>query len=150
MITEIYVPRDRLADFMTTVAEDFRANSVNVIYGTIRLIERDEESFLAWATERWACIIFNLCTLHTPEGIERAVEAFRHLIDRAIERGGKYYLTYHRWATREQVETCYPQFVEFLRRKRQHDPKERFQSDWYRHYRAMFADVLDPGEVVEV
>ena len=143
MISELYVPRERLADFMAAVAEDFRGNDVNFIYGTIRLIERDEESFLAWATEPWACVIFNLCTLHTEAGLERAAGAFRRLIDRAIERGGKYYLTYHRWATREQVETCYPQFGEFLTRKLQHDPGERFQSDWYRHYRAMFADVLE-------
>jgi hypothetical protein len=37
------------------------------------------------------------------------------------------------------VLACYPQFPEFLRRKRQHDPEELFQSDWYRHYRQMFA-----------
>jgi len=55
---------------------------------------------------------------------------------------GSYYLTYHRWATRRQVEACYPQFVDFLRLKRKYDPDERFQSDWYRHYRAMFADAL--------
>ncbi len=36
------------------------------------------------------------------------------------------------------VEVCYPQFPEFLRRKRLHDPDDRFQSDWYRHYRRMF------------
>ncbi|MFN2467228.1 MAG: FAD-dependent oxidoreductase, partial [Gaiellaceae bacterium] len=142
MISELYVPRDRLADFMAAVAEDFRANQVNCIYGTIRLVERDDESFLAWATERWACVIFNLCTRHSPEGLERSAEAFRRLIDLAIEHGGKYYLTYHRWARREQVEACYPQFTEFLRQKRRHDPEERFQSDWYRHYRAMFADAL--------
>ncbi len=39
-----------------------------VIYGTIRLIERDEESFLAWAREPWACIIFNLHLEHTSAG----------------------------------------------------------------------------------
>jgi FAD/FMN-containing dehydrogenase len=148
MITEIYVPRERLADFMAAVAEEFRSNGANLIYGTIRLIERDDESFLAWATDRWACIIFNLCTLHTPEGLERAADAFRGLIDLAIDRGGKYYLTYHRWARRDQVETCYPQFVDFLRAKRQHDPDGRFESDWYRHYVAMFADALDPDRVV--
>ncbi len=142
MISELYVPRERLADFMAAVAEEFRANSTNVIYGTIRLIEPDEESVLAWATDRWACIIFNLCVPHTPAGIERAADAFRGLIDLAIERGGKYYLTYHRWARRDQVETCYPQFVDFLRAKRQHDPGGRFESDWYRHYAAMFADTL--------
>lgn len=143
MITEVYVPRARLADFMAAAADDFRANDVNVIYGTIRLVEPDDESFLAWATERWACIIFNLCTPHSPEGLERSAEAFRRLIDLAIERGGKYYLTYHRWATREQIETCYPQFAEFLRLKRRHDLDERFQSDWYRYYRALFAKVLE-------
>jgi hypothetical protein len=137
MITEIYVPRDLLFDFMAAAAEDFRANDVNVIYGTIRLIERDDESFLAWATDRWACIIFNLCVVHTPALIEKAAEDFRRLIDRAIERGGKYYLTYNHWATPEQVETCYPQFREFLALKGKHDPAERFQSNWYRHYREL-------------
>jgi len=147
MITEIYVPRERLADFMAAVADDFRTNDVNLIYGTIRLIERDDESFLGWATDRWACVIFNLCTLHTPEGLARAADAFRSLIDRGIERGGKYYLTYHRWARRDQVEACYPQFVDFLRLKREHDPDGRFESDWYRHYLELFADVLEPEQV---
>jgi FAD/FMN-containing dehydrogenase len=142
MITEIYVPRERLADFMEAVAGDFREHGTNVVYGTIRLVERDDETFLAWATDRWACIIFNICTTHTPAGIQSSAGAFMRLIDRGIERGGKYYLTYHRWATKDQVETCYPQFPEFLRLKRQFDPEERFQSEWYRHYRAMFAEAL--------
>lgn len=138
MITEIYVPRERLADFMADVAADFRDTAVDVIYGTVRLIERDEDSFLAWAREPWACIIFNLHTVHTPAGLAHSEAAFRRLIDHAIVRGGSYFLTYHRWATAEQVEACYPQFRKFLARKLEHDPEERFQSDWYRHYRDAF------------
>ena len=64
--------------------------------------------------------------------------AFRALIDLAIAHGGRYYLTYHRWARRDQVERCYPQMPAFLGLKRQHDPAEVFQSTWYRHYRTMF------------
>jgi FAD/FMN-containing dehydrogenase len=142
MITEIYVPRTSLASFLDQVRGDFRRHRVELIYGTIRLIERDDESFLAWAREPWACIIFNLHVAHTEDGVRKAATDFRRLIDRAIERGGSYYLTYHRFAEREQVEACYPPFAEFLRLKRRHDPDERFQSDWYRHYRAMFAEVL--------
>jgi hypothetical protein len=52
-------------------------------------------------------------------------------------------LTYHRWADRDQVEACYPQFPEFLRLKRLHDPTELFQSEWYRHHTAMFAAEAD-------
>ncbi|MGH9901632.1 MAG: FAD-binding oxidoreductase, partial [Pyrinomonadaceae bacterium] len=52
MITELYVPRRRLAEFMELVRRDFRGHATELIYGTIRLIERDDESFLAWARER--------------------------------------------------------------------------------------------------
>ena len=135
MITEIYVPRARLADFLAEVAADFARTNVNVIYGTVRLIERDHESFLAWARDSWACVIFNLHTTHTPDELAAAADAFRRLISYAVERGGSYFLTYHRWATTEQLEACYPQVREFFALKRAHDPEERFQSDWYRHYR---------------
>lgn len=138
MITEIYVPRERLADFMVAAADDLQRNAVSVVYGTVRLIERDDETFLAWAKQNYACVIFNLHTEHSPEGLDHSANAFRRLIDLAIERDGSYFLTYHRWARREQVERCYPQLAEFLRKKREHDPRERFQSDWYRHYRTMF------------
>lgn len=148
MISELYVPRERLADFMADAAHDLRVHEVDVIYGTVRLIERDEESLLAWARAPWACIIFNLHTEHTAVGIERAASAFRRLIDLAIAHGGSYFLTYHRWATREQVETCHPRLVDFLRLKRKYDPTERYQSDWYRHYRQMFADVQRDDEAL--
>src|SRR5207248_10178036 len=142
MITEIYVPRSLLVSFMKEAAQDFRENRVEVIYGTVRFIERDGESFLKWAKQRYACVIFNLHVEHTPDGREHSAAAFRRLIDMAIRRGGSYYLTYHRHATRAQVEACYPQFAQFLRLKKKYDPEERFQSEWYRHYRTMFADAL--------
>jgi FAD/FMN-containing dehydrogenase len=142
MISELYVPRHELASFFADMREDFRTHNVEAIYGTIRLIERDDESFLAWAKEPWACTVLNLHVAHTAEGIERAAAAFRRLIGLAKKRGGSYFLTYHKWATRAQVEACYPQFPEFLRLKRRYDPQERFQSDWYRHYKTMFADQL--------
>ncbi|CAF3656223.1 unnamed protein product [Rotaria sp. Silwood1] len=138
IITEIYVPRPELPDFLAEVREDFRINKVNMVYGTIRLIVQDTECFLAWAKKSWACIIFNINTVHTPEGLEHSANAFRRLIDMAIKRGGSYYLTYHTYAKRSQIETCYPQFAEFLRLKRLYDPQERFQSNWYRFYRKMF------------
>jgi FAD/FMN-containing dehydrogenase len=82
-------------------------------------------------------VIFNLHVEHSSTGLAKGARDFRRLIDRAIPYGGSYFLTYHRWATREQVLSCYPQFPEFLRLKRLYDPEERFQSDWYRHHREM-------------
>ena len=144
MITEIYVPHDQLVGFLGDCREDFREHNVNAIYTTVRLVERDDETFLPWAKRTYVGIIFNVHVVHSPQGIERAAHAFRRLIDRGIARGGSYYLTYHRFATRGQVLACYPQFPEFLQLKRSYDPQERFQSDWYRHYRTMFQDLIAP------
>lgn len=138
MISELYVPRPKLRAFMEAARVALRRRKTNMIYGTVRLIEKDDESLLAWARERWACVIFNLHIEHTPAAIESAADAFRDLIDLAIAQGGSYYLTYHRWARKDQVEACYPQMTQFLAMKRQHDPDDLFQSTWYRHYREMF------------
>jgi len=139
IITEINVPRDRLNDFLDEARRDFRKNKVELIYGTIRLIEKDDESFLPYAKQSYACTIFNLHTPHSKEGIAHSAAAFRRLIDMAARRQGTYFLTYHKYANRNEVESCYPQFAEFLRLKRKYDPKEVFRSDWYVHYKRVFA-----------
>ena len=142
MITEVYVTRDRLVTFMEDVRRDFLRYKVPLIYGVIRLIRRDGESFLAWAKRDYACIVFNLHVEHTEQGRQAAQANFPRIIDRAIQYRGSFYLTYHRWATRKQIERCYPRFVTFLNLKRKYDPSELFQSEWYRHYREMFAGSL--------
>jgi FAD/FMN-containing dehydrogenase len=110
----------------------------NIIYGTVRLIEQDDESFLAWAREPWACVIFNLCVEHSTRGMEDAKNAFRALTQIAINYAGNYYLTYHKWATPDQLLACYPQFPEFLRAKTRFDPDEIFISNWYKALRPLF------------
>ncbi len=138
VITELYVPPERLVDFFDDVRADMRRHETDLIYGVVRWIEPDRETFLPWATGRRACLVFNLNVRHTREGRARAAADFRRLIDRALDRGGAYYLTYHRHATRRQVEAAYPRFAEMLRDKERRDPRNTWSSDWYRHYRRLF------------
>lgn len=133
MISEIYVPRHALESFLAAVRRDFRRHGVDLIYGTIRLIQTDRESLLAWADQPYACVIFNLHTEHSASGLARTRDDFVRLIDLAVAVGGKYYLTYHRYARADQLLTCYPQFPEFLAAKHRWDPQQRFQSEWFRH-----------------
>jgi FAD/FMN-containing dehydrogenase len=134
MISELYVPRLDLPAFMAAMRQDARRQEMNVVYGTIRLIERDDESLLAWARQPWACVVVNLHVDHCADGLRKAGSDFRRLIDTAAEFGGSYYLTYHRWATRDQVERCHPRMRDFLARKRACDPLGIFTSDWYTHH----------------
>lgn len=140
MISEIYVPREHLAEFMGNARALALKHDLDIIYGTIRLIEKDDESALPWAKDNYACIIFNLRVFHTPQGIRKAEQDFCALIDVALPFGGSYYLTYHRWARKDQLLSCYPEFPKFLQMKRRYDPMEVIESDWYRHHKAMMAE----------
>ena len=138
IITELYVPRDRLVDFFDVVRRDMLEHQVDLVYGVVRWIEGDKETFLPWARQRFACVIFNLNVQHSPSGKAKAAADFRRLIDRSLELGGSYYLTYHKYAAREQVERAYPNFEAMLAEKTKRDPAGLLQSDWFRHYQRLF------------
>ncbi len=146
VIGEHYVPRARLLDFMQQAREVLRTFGTEVIYGTIRAIMRDTVSFLPWARDDFACVIFNFRTPHTAAGFSRTAGTFRALTDASTALGGSFFLTYHRYASAAQVEACYPRFREWLSRKKSHDPDELFTSTWYTHYRDAFAEHANPAE----
>ena len=84
-------------------------------------------------------LTFNLHTDQHEVGIKRSRDILRALIDAAIAQQGSYFPTYHKFANKQQVITCYPGFVAFLQDKLNYDPTEVFQTNWYRHYKKMFA-----------
>ena len=51
VLTELYVPRARFDAFAAAVRRELRRSGADPIYSTLRLIERDEDAFLAWARE---------------------------------------------------------------------------------------------------
>jgi FAD/FMN-containing dehydrogenase len=142
MICEFYVKRNDLPEFLRNMGKSVIANNADLIYGTVRYIEKDDKSFLAWARDDWATTVVNLRVLHDSDGIAKAKKEFQDIIDCALDLGGSYFLTYHRWARKEQVLKAYPRFVDFLKLKLKYDPSETFQSEWYRHYTKMFAQEL--------
>ena len=141
-LVEFFVPRPALAAFLEEVRADFLRHDVAMLYGTVRLAERDTESVLAWARQPCAGVVFNFHVVHNDAGKRALADTYRRVVDIAARHDGTFYLTYHRFATRAQTELCHPRLPEFLRTKRRYDPAEIFQSDWYRHHRRMFANVI--------
>tara|TARA_Y100000590_G_C15712075_1_gene1010626 strand:- start:803 stop:2191 length:1389 start_codon:yes stop_codon:yes gene_type:complete len=138
VLTELYIPRNKFSDFMRKARSNLIKTNGNVVYGTVRLIEKENESFLRWAKSDFACVIFNLLVEHSPSGIEIGQKQFQILIDCALEEGGSFYLTYHRWARKDQIESAYPEFSDFIQKKNQLDPMNIFSSEWYQYYLRMF------------
>lgn len=146
IITELYVPRHELAAFLAEAGEALRSHGAPLTYGTVRLIEPERETALPWARARWACVIFNLLTPLSPEGIERSAGAFRALIDLALARRGSFYLTYHRFATARQLLAAYQELPRAIEAKERLDPLGRFSSAWWRSITRTLAEAgRNPG-----
>jgi FAD/FMN-containing dehydrogenase len=139
LIVEVYVPRGGLIPFLEEARRILLRTELRLVYGTIRFIERDKESFLAWAKKPYACVIFTPHTSSETKALRQTAETCRQLMRSAAKRGGSFYLTYNRFATREEVSWAYPQFAEFLAMKRKYDPMETLQSEWYRHYKGLYS-----------
>jgi FAD/FMN-containing dehydrogenase len=138
LILEVYVPRTELIPLLEDARRILLASGMPLIYGTVRFIEQDKDSFLAWAKKRYACVIFSPHSSGETQAFRKTGEVCRQLIRAATKRGGSFYLTYNRFASREDLASAYPQFQDFLNLKKQYDPRETFQSDWYRYYKGLF------------
>ena len=133
------MPAQHLLEFMRLARSILRRNNCQVIYGTLRAIQSDTTSYLAWARQDYVCVIFNLRTPHTEVGITRTATCFRDLTDASAALAGSYFLTYHRYASAAQLERSHPKIRNFFTLKRQYDPQELFQSDWFLHYKVAFS-----------
>lgn len=133
MRTELHVPRPAIDEVLADAAGVLRVRTADVVSGSVRLVERESETMLAWAREPWACVTLDLHVEHDAVSVGRVADAFRALIDVALGHGGSYHLAHHRWARRDQLEAAYPQIHAFIAAKQARDPRGVFQSDWYRH-----------------
>lgn len=139
LILEVYVPRGQVISLLEEARRILLASRMPLIYGTVRFIEQDKDSFLAWAKKRYACVIFSPHCSGEAHAFRKAGETCGQLIRAATKRGGSFYLTYNRFATRDDLAAAYPQFDDFLKLKKQYDPRETFQSDWYRYYKGLYS-----------
>jgi FAD/FMN-containing dehydrogenase len=138
LIVEVYVPPRDLIPFLEDARRILLTDGLPLVYGVIRFVEQDKETFLAWAKKRYACVIFTPHTSGEARALHKAGETCRQLMRAAIRRGGSFYLTYNRFATRDELSRAYPQFAQFLVMKRQYDPLDTLQSEWYRHYKGLY------------
>jgi FAD/FMN-containing dehydrogenase len=139
VITELYVPPQRIAAFLGELAELCRAQQMDVVYGTVRQIRCDAETVLSWARQDWACVVLNLHLQHDQHGMVMLNRHLRQLYALALQFGGSFYLTYGLHATAEQLRAAYPRIDEFVVAKQRLDPGDVLLSNWFERLRRLLS-----------
>lgn len=136
ILHEYFVPRAAVSRFLAEARRIIRQQEGDLLNATVRDVAADPDTFLCYARQPVIAFVLFFNQARTPEGERRMQAMTRELIDASLEAGGCYYLPYRLHATPEQFHRAYPQAREFFRLKRQYDPEELFQNQFYARYGA--------------
>jgi FAD/FMN-containing dehydrogenase len=134
IVQEYYLPKAQFVPFLDGAREVLQRRKVNLLGLTIRYVEADTETFLPYAREPSFSFMFYTNQKRDPAGLKAAHAMTSDLVELALKLGGRHYLSYQTWPSREQVVRGYPELDAWCAKKRELDPKGRFSSRFFRTY----------------
>ncbi|HWC20636.1 MAG TPA: FAD-binding oxidoreductase [Terriglobales bacterium] len=134
ILHEYFVPQESARSFLAQAKKIVRGHNADLLNVTVRDIQEDPDTFLRYADRHMIAFVMFFSQARTDEGDRKMQEMTRQLINAALSVGGRYYLPYRLHATDDQFRKAYPQSAEFFRLKKQYDPHEIFQNQFYLRY----------------
>jgi FAD/FMN-containing dehydrogenase len=135
ILHEYFIPPDRVATFLGSAREIIPRHHGDLLNVTVRNLLEDRDTFLRYADRDLFAFVMLFNQARTPAAEGRMGAMTQELIEAAVACGGRYYLPYRLHATKAQLFKAYPQAGVFFEQKRQHDPGEVFQNQFYLKYR---------------
>ena len=146
ILHEYFVPGTGVAEFIRQAREIILWRSGDLLNVTVRSVNEDTDTFLRYADQPMYAFVMLFHQERTDAADLRMQRMTRELIDAVLAAGGRYYLPYRLHATPEQFHAAYPQAREFFNKKRQYDPEELFQNQFYRTYGTSSDNRVDTRE----
>ena len=136
ILHEYFVPADEVSRFVRLAREIIRKRRPNLLNVTVRHVKNDTETYLRYADHDMIALVLLFQQQRTTVADAQMERLTQELIDASLASGGRYYLPYRLHATVSQFERAYPQAKSFFAMKRNFDPQELFQNEFYLKYGA--------------
>jgi FAD/FMN-containing dehydrogenase len=134
ILHEYFVSPARFADFVRACRDVIPASYQQLLNITLRYVNTDHDSVLAYATEPRIAAVLLFSQEKTVRGEEDMARMTHALIDRVLDIGGTYYLPYRPHASLAQLSRGYPRAAAFAARKRAADPELLFRNQLWDGY----------------
>jgi len=134
ILQEYFIPIDKFVEFVDGLRKIIKDKGVNLLSITIRYVPHDTRSFLPYAKSNVFSLVLYINQGLNAEQVKQAQMWTREMVDLALSAGGTYYLPYQLYPTKEQLLNAYPNFNEFIEKKRTYDPGSVFMNRFYMQY----------------
>jgi FAD/FMN-containing dehydrogenase len=136
ILHEYFLPPDGLETFLATCRTAIPASRQDLLNVTLRYVETDRTSVLAYARAPRVAAVMLFSQAKTRADEDDMATMTRRLIDAALDAGGSFYLPYRLHARRDQMARAYPRLDEFVARKNHYDPQRLFRNMMWNRYLA--------------
>jgi FAD/FMN-containing dehydrogenase len=134
ILHEYFVGPARFGEFVAACQDVIPASFQQLLNITLRFVDTDRDSVLAYATEPRIAAVLLFSQEKTVRGEADMARMTRALIDRVLAIGGTYYLPYRPHASLEQMARGYPRAAAFAARKRELDRDLLFRNQLWDGY----------------
>jgi hypothetical protein len=134
ILHEYFVGPARFAEFVKACQEVIPASYQQLLNITLRYVNTDSDSVLAYATEPRIAAVMLFSQEQTARGESDMARMTRDLIERVLAIGGTYYLPYRPHATLDQLARGYPRAAAFAAQKRDVDRDLLFRNHLWDTY----------------
>jgi FAD/FMN-containing dehydrogenase len=134
ILHEYFVAPERFAEFVKACQAVIPASYQQLLNITLRYVNTDHDSVLAYATEPRVAAVLLFSQEKTVRGESDMARMTQALIDRVLEIGGTYYLPYRPHASLAQLSRGYPRAAAFAAYKRSVDRDLLFRNQLWDGY----------------
>lgn len=134
VLQEYFVPVngiDYFLKFFWEVMNDYKVNILNV---SLRYVHKTDIPILNYAPEDRIAVVLYLNIGNNDKWFKYAKNWSQHLIQKALDLGGTYYLPYLPFATKEQFQSGYPNYNIYKKVKNLYDPNNRLSNRFIEEY----------------
>lgn len=133
ILHEYFIPRDQYKVFVDNMRTILQNNQTNLLNASVRIVHK-EDIFLTYAPKDMYSVVLYINQKTTPEGNTKMQKVTSELIDLTHSVGGRFFLPYQLYYTKEQLAASYPEIDSFFAEKKKLDPTEIFTNTWYKKY----------------
>ena len=134
ILQEYFIPPEKMTDFIDGLRTIVKKNRANLLNVTIRIVHKDTTTALPYAKDdRFAFVLYFNQKFNDKES-EILRKTTVDLIDLATSVGGRYYLPYQLFYSKEQLKKAYPEIDDFFAVKKKIDSTGLFENTWYQKY----------------
>jgi hypothetical protein len=134
ILVECFVPPKQFEPLLEELRKIIPANHGDLLNVTVRDINEDDDTVLHYADKNMISLVMLFSQTRDTQGETQMSKLTQEIVAAALRHDGRYYLPYRLHATREQFAEAYPQAKKFFELKREYDPDELFQNEFYLKY----------------